>query len=78
MIDNYSRKVLHASHKTSEGGRFTLDMTNSCTMHIPHHLAPANLSANSLCKFVLFYWRLMMGETPIRCTATAVALRVAA
>eukprot|EP00965_Chrysotila_dentata_P085347 2815660-Pleurochrysis_carterae.AAC.1 len=32
MFDNYSRKVLFSSHKTSEGGGFTLDMPNSCTM----------------------------------------------
>ena len=49
MFDNYTRKVLYSSVHTKDTWGFRLDMTNSCSMRIPKHLAPANFDAKAIC-----------------------------
>ena len=50
MFDNYTRKVLYSSTHTTDSWGFRLDMTNSCTMRIPRHLAPSNFDAKEICE----------------------------
>ena len=50
MFDNYTRKVLYSSTHTTDSWGFRLDMTNSCTMKIPKHLAPPNFDPEAICK----------------------------
>eukprot|EP00965_Chrysotila_dentata_P188081 6172526-Pleurochrysis_carterae.AAC.2 len=50
MFDNYTRRVLYKSQKTSEDGGFLLHMTNSCSMHVPALLSPLKFNADALCK----------------------------
>ena len=49
MFDNYTRKVLYSSVHTKDSWGFRLDMTNSCTMAIPRHLAPPNFNVDAIC-----------------------------
>ena len=49
MFDNYTRKVNYSSVHTTDSWGFRLDMTNSCGMAIPRHLAPANFDATAIC-----------------------------
>ena len=49
MFDNYTRKVNYSSVHTTDSWGFRLDMTNSCSMKIPRHLAPANFDADAIC-----------------------------
>eukprot|EP00965_Chrysotila_dentata_P220731 6191963-Pleurochrysis_carterae.AAC.3 len=37
MFDDYTRRVLYQSLRTSDSGGFLLNMTNSCSMHVSTH-----------------------------------------
>ena len=50
MFDNYTRKVAYSSTHTTDSWGFRLDMTNSCSMAIPRHLAPGNFNADAICE----------------------------
>eukprot|EP00965_Chrysotila_dentata_P258552 6213259-Pleurochrysis_carterae.AAC.2 len=48
MFDNYTRRTLYASQKTSVSGGFLLHMTNSCSMHVPRSLSPIDFNPMQL------------------------------
>ena len=50
MFDNYTRKVAYSSTHTTDSWGFRLDMTNSCSMAIPRHLARGNFNADAICE----------------------------